>query len=83
MGWLNLLAIATALAMDAFAVAVATGLVVTRLTPRRIFRLVLRGILPPGVAQQSLVVKNTHKSTQKACVSIHFSFKSITFPFIF
>jgi putative Mn2+ efflux pump MntP len=39
MGWTNLLAIAIALAMDAFAVAVAAGLILTHLTPRRVFRL--------------------------------------------
>jgi putative Mn2+ efflux pump MntP len=36
---LSLLAIAVALAMDAFAVAVATGLALDRVTPRRTFRL--------------------------------------------
>ncbi len=39
MGWLSLFAIALALAMDAFAVAVVTGLTVTPLTARHVFRL--------------------------------------------
>lgn len=39
MSWLNLLAIALALAMDAFAVALATGLALNPLTARHIFRL--------------------------------------------
>lgn len=39
MGWMSLVAIACALAMDAFAVAVATGLVLEPMTRRHIFRL--------------------------------------------
>lgn len=39
MGWLNLLALAVALAMDAFAVAIAAGLVIKPLTKRHVFRL--------------------------------------------
>ncbi|MFH1567431.1 MAG: manganese efflux pump MntP family protein [Gemmatimonadota bacterium] len=39
MGWLPLLAVAVALAMDAFAVAVVAGLTVNPLTGRRVFRL--------------------------------------------
>ena len=39
MDWMVLLAIAVALAMDAFAVAVVAGLTLEALTPRRIFRL--------------------------------------------
>ncbi len=39
MDWLSLIAIAVALAMDAFAVAVVTGLTVETLTLRRVFRL--------------------------------------------
>lgn len=39
MGWLSLFALACALAMDAFAVAVVTGLSVSPLTPRHVFRL--------------------------------------------
>jgi putative Mn2+ efflux pump MntP len=39
MDWLNLFGLAVALAMDAFAVAVVTGLTLDALTKRRIFRL--------------------------------------------
>ena len=39
MGWLSLLAVAVALAMDAFAVAIVTGLTVSPLTGRHVFRL--------------------------------------------
>lgn len=39
MGWLGLLAIAVALAMDAFAVAIVTGITLVPLTGRRVFRL--------------------------------------------
>jgi manganese efflux pump family protein len=39
MGWLNLLALACALAMDAFAVAIVSGLKLNPLTKRHIFRL--------------------------------------------
>jgi len=39
MGWLSLLALAVALAMDAFAVAIVTGLTLKLLTRRHIFRL--------------------------------------------
>jgi manganese efflux pump family protein len=39
MGWLSLFALACALAMDAFAVAVVTGLVLNPMTKRHIFRL--------------------------------------------
>ena len=39
MGWMSLIAIAFALAMDAFAVAVATGLVLEPMTRRHVFRL--------------------------------------------
>lgn len=51
MGWLNLLALAVALAMDAFAVAVVAGLTVSPLTKRHIFRLsfhfgLFQGLMP-------------------------------------
>ena len=39
MGWVSLLALATALAVDAFAVAVVSGLAIGLLTPRHVFRL--------------------------------------------
>jgi len=39
MGWLGLLALAVALAMDAFAVAIVTGLTLTSMTRRHVFRL--------------------------------------------
>lgn len=39
MGWLSVMAIAVALAMDAFAVAIVTGLTVKPLTNRHVFRL--------------------------------------------
>lgn len=39
MGWFSLVAIAVALAMDAFAVAIVTGLTVRPLTKRHVFRL--------------------------------------------
>ena len=39
MGWLSLMALAVALAMDAFAVAIVTGLAVSPLTHRHVFRL--------------------------------------------
>jgi putative Mn2+ efflux pump MntP len=39
MGWISLLALASALAMDAFAVAVVTGLVLKLVTRRHVFRL--------------------------------------------
>jgi manganese efflux pump family protein len=39
MGWFSLLALAVALAMDAFAVAIVTGLAVKPLTGRHVFRL--------------------------------------------
>lgn len=39
MSWLNILGVALALAMDAFAVAVAAGLSIPRLTGRHVFRL--------------------------------------------
>ncbi|MCE5306881.1 MAG: manganese efflux pump MntP family protein [Acidobacteriales bacterium] len=39
MGWISLLALACALAMDAFAVAIVTGLTLNPLTPRQVFRL--------------------------------------------
>lgn len=39
MGWFSLVAIAVALAMDAFAVAIVTGLTVKPLTKRHVFRL--------------------------------------------
>ncbi len=39
MGWIGLLALACALAMDAFAVAIVTGLVLTPVTKRHVFRL--------------------------------------------
>jgi putative Mn2+ efflux pump MntP len=39
MGWLGLLALAVALAMDAFAVAIVTGLTLKPLTKRHVFRL--------------------------------------------
>lgn len=39
MGWISLLALACALAMDAFAVAIVTGLTLSPLTRRHIFRL--------------------------------------------
>jgi manganese efflux pump family protein len=38
-GWISLLALATALAMDAFAVAIVTGLVLNPVTRRHVFRL--------------------------------------------
>jgi len=51
MGWLNLLALAVALAMDAFAVAVVAGLTVKPLTKRHVFRLsfhfgLFQGLMP-------------------------------------
>lgn len=51
MGWLNLLALAAALAMDAFAVAVVAGLTVKPLTKRHVFRLafhfgLFQGLMP-------------------------------------
>ena len=51
MDWLNLLALAVALAMDAFAVAVVAGLTVEPLTKRHIFRLsfhfgLFQGLMP-------------------------------------
>ena len=39
MSWLSILAIAIGLAMDAFAVAVATGLMLPRVTRRHVFRM--------------------------------------------
>ena len=39
LGWLALLALSVGLAMDAFAVAVAAGLTLGRVTPRHVFRL--------------------------------------------
>jgi putative Mn2+ efflux pump MntP len=39
MGWLELVALAVALAMDAFAVAIVTGLTLTVMTRRHVFRL--------------------------------------------
>ena len=39
MGWLSLLAVAVALAMDAFAVAIVTGLTLERMTRRHVLRL--------------------------------------------
>lgn len=39
MHWITVLAIAVGLAMDALAVAIATGLAVARVTPRHVFRL--------------------------------------------
>lgn len=39
MGWISLFALASALAMDAFAVAVVTGAVLDKVTGRRVFRL--------------------------------------------
>ena len=39
MGWFNLLALACALAMDAFAVAVTSGIMLNPLTRRRLFRM--------------------------------------------
>lgn len=39
MGWLGLLAVSVALAMDAFAVAIVAGLTLKRLTGRHVFRL--------------------------------------------
>jgi manganese efflux pump family protein len=39
MGWMGLVAIACALAMDAFAVAIVAGLTFEPMTPRRVFRL--------------------------------------------
>ncbi len=39
MGWISLLALASALAMDAFAVAIVTGLVLNPVTRRHVFRL--------------------------------------------
>ncbi len=39
MGWINLLALACALAMDAFAVAIVTGLTLNPITRRHVFRL--------------------------------------------
>jgi len=39
MGWLSLLAVAVALAMDAFAVAIVTGLTLEPMTRRHVFRL--------------------------------------------
>ena len=39
MSWLNLLGIAVGLAMDAFAVSIAAGLSLGRVTPRHVFRL--------------------------------------------
>jgi manganese efflux pump family protein len=39
MGWMELLALACALAMDAFAVAIVTGLTLNPMTPRHVFRL--------------------------------------------
>lgn len=39
MGWLSLLALAAALAMDAFAVAIVTGLTLDAMTRRHVFRL--------------------------------------------
>ena len=51
MDWLNLLALAVALAMDAFAVAVVAGLTVEPLTKRHVFRLsfhfgLFQGLMP-------------------------------------
>jgi putative Mn2+ efflux pump MntP len=51
MHWLNLLALAAALAMDAFAVAVVAGLTLESLTKRRVFRLsfhfgLFQGLMP-------------------------------------
>ena len=39
MGWIGILALAAALAMDAFAVAVASGLVLNPMRRRQVFRL--------------------------------------------
>ena len=39
MGWLSLLSLAVALAMDAFAVAIVTGLTLNPMTGRQVFRL--------------------------------------------
>jgi putative Mn2+ efflux pump MntP len=39
MGWISLLALACALAMDAFAVAIVTGLTLSPITRRHVFRL--------------------------------------------
>lgn len=39
LGWLELIGISVGLAMDAFAVAVATGITLDRVTPRHVFRL--------------------------------------------
>ena len=41
MSWLNMLSIAVALAMDAFAVAVAVGLLLPKVTARHVYRLAL------------------------------------------
>ncbi len=38
LGWLNLAGIAIGLAMDAFAVSIAAGLTISRVTPRHVFR---------------------------------------------
>jgi putative Mn2+ efflux pump MntP len=38
-GWLNILGVAVALAMDAFAVSIAAGLAIARVTGRHVFRL--------------------------------------------
>lgn len=50
MNWLNLLAIAVALAMDAFAVAIVTGITLQTLTRRHLFRLAFHfGLFQAGM----------------------------------
>jgi len=70
MNWLNLLALAAALAMDAFAVAVVAGLTLESLTKRRVFRLsfhfgLFQGLMPTigwiaGIAVQEYIAAFDH-----------------------
>lgn len=70
MGWLSLIAVAVALAMDAFAVAIVTGLTVNPLTGRHVFRLsfhfgLFQALMPTigwagGVAVQKYIADFDH-----------------------
>lgn len=70
MDWLNLLALAVALAMDAFTVAVVVGLTAAPLTKRRVFRLsfhfgLFQGLMPvigwaAGVAVHKYIAAFDH-----------------------
>jgi putative Mn2+ efflux pump MntP len=70
MDWLNLFGLAAALAMDAFAVAVVTGLTLDALTKRRVFRLsfhfgLFQALMPTlgwlaGMAVQKYVAAYDH-----------------------